>query len=138
MELYGARAWLLVGIAVLGWVLAIIGLASSLANYNIAMYYRTTTIFCISQYNALARNYTTLANRTLGIIEWLGNATLINAYALNQTGQVITSLNQTLVVNNELMNQVAWELRAVNQTLNEDNALLRALIMAVNSTNSTR
>ncbi|WP_054857668.1 hypothetical protein [Vulcanisaeta sp. JCM 16159] len=113
-------------------------MASSLANYNIAMYYRTTTIFCISQYNALARNYTTLANRTLGIIEYLGNVTLINAYALNQTGQVLIGLNQTLVMNNALMNQVAWELRAVNQTMAENNALLEALITAVNSTNSIR
>ncbi|BDR92227.1 hypothetical protein [Vulcanisaeta souniana] len=134
MELYGARAWVLIGIAVVGWVLAVLFFASNIANYNMAVYYRYTTIYCISQYNALARNYTTLANRTLTIISYLTNVTMTNAYALNQTGIVIESLNNTLVQNNALLSQVARELYAVNNTVNANNALLTAFLRAVNAT----
>ncbi len=142
MELYGIKAWALVGLAVVGWALAVLFLLTALANYNQAVSYYNGLALCLTQYRALASNYTALANQSLTVAKALGNLTLANIYTLNQTITLLNNvyyelegLNNTLNTNNAVLGQALIELRAVNQTLTANNQLLMALVRAVNQTN---
>ena len=128
MELYGLKAWALVGLAVAGWALAVLFLLTALANYNEAVSYYDGLSLCMAQYRALVGNYTALANQSLAVARALGNLTLANVYALNQSIALLNNvyyelqgLNGTLTQNNQILGQVLAVLRAVNESLTANN-----------------
>ena len=117
MELYGLKAWALVGLAVAGWAL------------------------CLAQYRALVGNYTALANQSLAVARALGNLTLANVYALNQSIALLNNvyyelqdLNATLTQNDQVLGQVLAVLRAVNESLTTNDKLLWEFVSAINRT----
>ena len=128
MELYGAKAWVVIGAAVAGWVLAVIFLMGSI---NLALVNHALTInlyACELDYNYLVRNYTALArttvyvlNQTLAVVNATGEVVSYNAQVLNTTGRELSIISQ--------------ELAQVNNTVEANNYLLIKLYqMMVNKT----
>ena len=119
--MYGLRAWALVGLAVVGWALAVLFLLTALANYDQAVTYYDGLELCLAQYRALASNYTVLARQGLEVAGALGNLTLVNVYVLNQTIALLQGLNSTLTQNDQVLGQVLAVLRVVNESLTANN-----------------
>ena len=130
MELYGWKAWALLGVAVAGWVLAVLFLLGSMSmlSTNRALYLGLYE--CEYDYYYLYRNYTALArttldvlNQAIAVINATGEVVNYNAAVLNATIQELNMVNQELASVNET-------LYSVNQTLAVNNYILYQLYKA--------
>ena len=63
-DLYGKKAWLVIGLAVVGWALAVIFMLAYMSTYYTGLHYYWAYVELVNQYKSLYENYTALFNYT--------------------------------------------------------------------------
>jgi hypothetical protein len=135
MELYGKKALIVTGLAVVGWALAIIFILSYVGMYYTAYHYYLATYELASMYQGLYRNYTTLATNAMRLTNYTIAVLNYTTSVLNYTDYILTINTGELVGYNATVSQYAVLLNETVATLRETDQLLNATVSALNTYN---
>ena len=127
-DLYGKKAWVVIGLAVVGWALAVVFMLAYAGMYYTAYHYYLTTRELVNQYKALYENYTALAVNAMRLANY-------SITVLNYTDAVLAINTGELVGYNATATQYAMLLNETITTLRETDQLLNATVNALNTYN---
>jgi len=130
-ELYGRKAWVVIGLAAVGWALAVIFMLAYVGMYYTAYHYYLATIQLTRLYGGLYRNYTTLAYNTLKLANYSITVLNYTAQVLNYTDYVLTINTGELAGYNTTLIQYA---RLLNETVNALNTYNKIMARLLNAT----
>jgi hypothetical protein len=134
-DLYGKKAWVVIGLAVVGWALAVIFMLAYVGMYYTAYHYYLATYELASMYQGLYRNYTTLAYNAIRLTNYTIAVLNYTTSVLNYTDYVLTINTGELVGYNATVSQYALLLNETVSTLRETDQLLNATVSALNTYN---
>jgi len=132
-DLYGKKAWLVIGLAAVGWALAVIFMLAYVGMYYTAYHYYLATYELASMYQGLYRNYTTLATNALRLTNYTIAVLNYTTSVLNYTDYVLTINTGELAGYNATVTQYARLLNDTIITLRETDQLLNATVSALNT-----
>jgi len=135
MELYGKKALIMTGLAVVGWALAVIFMLAYIGMYYTAQHYYEANAQLASLYESLARNYTALASNAMRLANYSITVLNYTTSVLNYTDYILTINTGELVGYNATATQYAVLLNETVSTLRETDQLLNATVSALNTYN---
>ena len=135
MELYGKKALIMTGLAVVGWVLAVVFILAYVGMYYTAQHYYEANAQLASMYESLARNYTTLATNAMRLANYSITVLNYTTNVLNYTDYILAINTGELVGYNATATQYALLLNETITTLRETDQLLNATVSALNTYN---
>ncbi|KUO82243.1 MAG: hypothetical protein AT718_11370 [Vulcanisaeta sp. JCHS_4] len=134
-DLYGRKAWLVIGLAAAGWALAVIFMLAYVGMYYTAYHYYLATYQLASLYQSLYRNYTVLAYNALMLTNYTIAVLNYTTSVLNYTDYVLTINTNELAGYNATTIQYARLLNETVSTLRVTDKLLNATVSALNTYN---
>jgi hypothetical protein len=124
-DLYGKKAWLVIGLAVAGWALAVIFMLAYVGMYYTAYHYYLATYELASLYASLYRNYTALATNAIRLTNYTIAVLNYTTSVLNYADTILTintgelaGYNATTIQYARLLNNTITTLRVTDQLLN--------------------
>jgi hypothetical protein len=134
-DLYGKKAWLVIGLAVVGWALAVLFMLAYVGMYYTAYHYYLATYELASLYQGLYRNYTTLAYSAIRLTNYTIIVLNYTTSVLNYTDYILTINTGELAGYNATTIQYAGLLNETVTTLRVTYQLLNATVSALNTYN---
>jgi len=135
IELYGRKAWLVIGLAAVGWALAVVFMLAYVGMYYTAYHYYLATQELASMYQGLYRNYTTLAYNAMRLANYTIAVLNYTTNVLNYTNTILTINTGELVGYNATVSQYALLLNETVTTLRVTDKLLNATVNALDTYN---
>jgi hypothetical protein len=124
-DLYGKKAWVVIGLAAVGWALAVVFMLAYVGMYYTAYHYYLATYELASLYQGLYRNYTTLAynalrltNYTIAVLNYTTSVLNYTDYVLTINTGELAGYNATTIQYARLLNETVTTLRVTYQLLN--------------------
>jgi len=134
-DLYGKKAWLVIGLAAVGWALAVLFMLAYVGMYYTAYHYYLATQELASLYQGLYRNYTALATNAIRLTNYTIAVLNYTTSVLNYTDYVLTINTGELAGYNATTIQYAGLLNETVTTLRVTDQLLNATVSALNTYN---
>jgi hypothetical protein len=132
-DLYGKKTWLVIGLAAVGWALAVLFMLAYVGMYYTAYHYYLADTQLANLYESLYRNYTTLAYNAIRLTNYTIAVLNYTTSVLNYTDYILTINTGELVGYNATVSQYAVLLNETVSTLRETDQLLNATVSALNT-----
>ncbi len=123
-DLYGKKAWLVIGLAAAGWALAVVFMLAYVGMYYTAYHYYLATQELAGLYQGLYRNYTALAynairlaNYTIAVLNYTTSVLNYTDYILTMNTNELAGYNTTLARYALLLNETVSALETYNQIM---------------------
>ena len=134
-DLYGKKAWLVIGLAVAGWALAVLFMLAYVGMYYTAYHYYLADTQLANLYESLYRNYAALATNAIRLTNYTIVVLNYTTQVLNYTDYILTINTGELAGYNATTIQYAGFLNETVTTLRVTYQLLNATVSALNTYN---